>query len=48
MKKSVFKILAKINKAIMPRFSKKDITRLSKFDQALVAYRYWVTINALD
>ena len=32
----------------MPRFSKKDITRLSKFDQALVAYRYWVTINALD
>ncbi len=48
MKKSVFKILAKINKAVMPRFSKKDITRLSKFDQALVAYRYWVTINALD
>jgi hypothetical protein len=48
MKKSVFKVLAKINKAIMPRFSKKDITRLSKFDQALVAYRYWVTINALD
>jgi hypothetical protein len=48
MKKSAFKILAKINKAIMPRFSKKDITRLSKFDQALVAYRYWVTINALD
>lgn len=48
MKKSVFKILAKINKTIMPRFSQKDITRLSKFDQALVAYRYWVTINALD
>jgi hypothetical protein len=48
MKKSVFKILAKINKVVMPRFSKKDITRLSKFDQVLVAYRYWVTINALD
>lgn len=48
MKKSVFKILAKVNKAIMPRFSKKDITRLSKFEQALVAYRYWVTVNALD
>jgi hypothetical protein len=48
MKRSVFKILAKINKAIMPRYSKRDITRLSKFDQAMVAYRYWVTINALD
>ncbi len=48
MKKSVFKILAKVNKAIMPRFSKKDIMRLSKFEQALVAYRYWVTVNALD
>jgi hypothetical protein len=48
MKKTAFKILAKINKVIMPRFSQKDITRLSKFDQALVAYRYWVTINALD
>ncbi|MBL7873208.1 MAG: hypothetical protein JNM78_16435 [Cyclobacteriaceae bacterium] len=48
MKKTAFRILAKINKVIMPRFSQKDITRLSKFDQALVAYRYWVTINALD
>lgn len=48
MKKSFFKILARINKVIMPRYSKRDITRLSKFDQALVAYRYWVTINSLD
>jgi hypothetical protein len=48
MKKSVFKVLAKLNKVVMPRFSQKDITRLSKFDQALVGYRYWVTINSLD
>lgn len=48
MKKNLFKILAKINKVIMPRFSQRDITRLSKIEKAMVAYRYWVTLNALD
>lgn len=48
MEKIVFKVLAKINKVIMPRFSQRDITQLSKFEKALVAYRYWVTLNALD
>jgi hypothetical protein len=48
LKKQIFKTLARLNKSIMPRFSQKDITRLSKIEKALVAYRYWVTINALD
>jgi hypothetical protein len=48
MKKSFFKLLAKLNKLILPRYSKKDITRLSKIDKALVAFRYWVTLHALD
>jgi hypothetical protein len=48
MKKTFLKLLAKVNKLILPRYSKKDITRLSKIDKALVAYRYWVTIHALD
>jgi hypothetical protein len=48
MKKLLFKTLAKINKAIMPRFSQRDLTRLSKLEKGLVAYRYWVTINALE
>jgi len=48
MNKSIFKILAKINKVILPRYSKRDINRLSKIDKALVAYRYWVTLHALD
>jgi hypothetical protein len=47
-KKQLFKILASVNKVIMPRFSRKDITRLSKIEKGLVAYRYWVTINSLD
>lgn len=45
---SFFKTLAKVNKVILPRYSKRDINKLSKIDEVLVAYRYWVTINALD
>jgi len=48
MKKSVFKILAKLNNLILPRYSRQDITRLSKVAKAIVAYRYWVVINSLD
>ncbi len=48
MKKDFYKLLAKFNKLILPRYSKRDITKLSKIDKALVAYRYWVTLHALD
>ena len=48
MNKSFFKFLAKLNKLILPRYSKRDINKLSKIDKALVAYRYWVTLHALD
>ena len=47
MSKAVFKILAKINKVILPRYSKIDITRLTKFQKAIVGFRYWVTKNSL-
>lgn len=48
MRKLFFKGLAKLNKVIMPRFSQRNLFKLRKWEQALVAYRYWVTINALD
>lgn len=48
MKKLFFKALANLNKLILPRYSKRDLTRLKKWEQAIVAYRYWVTINVLD
>jgi hypothetical protein len=48
MKKSLFRMLAAINKVFLPRASKKDITKLSKMDKAIVAYRYWVLMQALD
>ena len=48
MKKGFFKFLANLNRLILPRYSKRDINKLSKIDKALVAYRYWVTLHALD
>ena len=48
MKKIVFQIIAKLNKILLPRYSKRDITKLSKLDKAIVAYRYWVTIHAIE
>jgi hypothetical protein len=48
MKKSIFKILATLNRAILPSYGKRDLSKLSKFDKAIVAYRYWVTTQALD
>ncbi len=48
MKSSLFKILAAINRIILPRYSKSDITKLSKTAKVIVAYRYWITINSLD
>jgi hypothetical protein len=47
MKKSLFKFMARINKWVLPRYSKRDLSRLSKVDQAIIAFRYWVTRNAL-
>jgi hypothetical protein len=48
MKKSLFKLMAQINKVILPRYSKRDLSKLSKFDQALIGFRYWVTKNSLE
>jgi len=47
MKKSFFKALARINKIILPSMAKKDLTKLKKWEKAIVAYRYIVTKNAL-
>jgi len=48
LKKAVFKTLAALNKVILPRYSQRDFTRLSKMGKAIVAYRYWVTIHAIE
>ncbi|QWX82795.1 SsrA-binding protein [Cellulophaga sp. HaHaR_3_176] len=50
MKKSLFKFLAKINKVLLPSFSKKnlDLSKASKFQLAIIGWRYFVTTNAID
>ncbi len=48
MKKSLFKILARINKMVLPSVSKLNVNKLSKADKVLVAYKYWVTLHVLD
>jgi len=50
MKKGGFKALARINKALLPSFTKMglDLTKASKIQLAIFGYRLWVTKNALD
>lgn len=46
----MFKLLAQLNKIILPSFTKKrlDLAKASKWQLALVGWRYYVTTRALD
>jgi len=46
-KKYIFRGLAMINKLIMPKLYKKDITKLKSYEKVILGYRYWVTKNSL-
>ena len=48
-KKAMFKVLAKINKVLLPSLTKKrlDVTKAKKWQMALIGYRYYVTCRAL-
>jgi hypothetical protein len=50
MRKAFFKLLARLNRAILPSYSKKqlDLSRASKLQMAIIGWRYYVTTNALD
>lgn len=48
MKKSMFQTLAFFNRVFLPRMSKRDLTRLKKWEKAIVAWRYYVTIHAIE
>lgn len=50
MKKSLFKFLAKINKIVLPSYSKKqlDLSKATKLQLAIIGWRVFVTKNALD
>jgi len=50
MKKQLFKILAKANKAILPSYTKQrlDLSKASKIQMAIFGWRLFVTKRALD
>ncbi|MEX0275043.1 MAG: SsrA-binding protein [Flavobacteriaceae bacterium] len=49
MKKTFFKILARINKILLPSFTRRrlDLAKAKKWQLAIIGYRYWVTTRAL-
>jgi len=50
MEKQLFKFLAKLNKAILPSFTKRrlDLSKASKLQMAIFGWRLYVTKRALD
>lgn len=45
----MFKLLAKLNKVLLPSFSKKqvDLSKAKKWQMAIIGWRYYVTKRAL-
>jgi hypothetical protein len=50
MKKLLFKLLAKLNKVLLPSYSKRqlDLIKASKLQLAIIGWRAFVTMNALE
>lgn len=46
----MFKILAKLNKLLLPSFTKQqlDLAKAKKWQMAIIGWRYYVTTKALD
>ncbi|WP_084625680.1 SsrA-binding protein [Salinimicrobium xinjiangense] len=49
MKKTIFRTLSKINKKVLPSYSKRqlDLAKATKFQKALIGWKTWVTKNSL-
>jgi len=49
MKKAFFKVLARVNKAFLPSYTKRklDLGKASKFQLAIIAWRAYVTKQIL-
>jgi hypothetical protein len=45
--KPFYQLLARVNKAVLPKQWHKDLTRLSKLEKMIVGWRIWVTLRAL-
>lgn len=47
MKRIFLDFLNFLSKNLLPSYYDKDLTKLSKIDKAIVAFKYWLTINRL-
>nr|WP_282786816.1 SsrA-binding protein [Flavobacterium croceum] len=45
----MYKLLAQLNKILLPSFTKQklDVTKATRFQKAILAWRYFVTTRAL-
>mgnify|MGYP000386100232 CR=1 FL=1 len=50
MKKNLFKVLSKINKVVLPSYTKQrlDLSKATKLQMAIFGWKVFVTKNALD
>lgn len=50
MKKAFFKTLAKLNKLVLPSYTKRqlDLSKASKLQLAIIGWRWYVTKRSLD
>ncbi|HLF36020.1 MAG TPA: hypothetical protein VI583_17385 [Cyclobacteriaceae bacterium] len=44
----VFSKIAWLNRYLLPRYSHKDLGKLSTLDKLIIAYRYFITRNSLE
>ncbi len=46
----MFKLLAQLNKLILPSFSKQqlDLAKAKKWQMAIIGWRYYITCRAID
>ncbi|AWG25855.1 SsrA-binding protein [Flavobacterium kingsejongi] len=46
----MYKLLAKLNKLILPNYTKEqlDLAKATKFQKAIIAWKYFVTSRALS
>lgn len=47
MRRNVFRVIARLNKLLLPKLWHRDLRKLSKVQLAIAAWRYFVTKNAL-
>ena len=46
----MYKLLAKLNKLLLPNYTKEqlDLVKATKFQKAIIAWKYFVTSRALS